>query len=340
MDPNLSKVAEKGILLSNYWAVTHPSEPNYCTAAGGDTFGMDDDEVHSIPANVSTIADLLDTKKIAWGEYMEGMPEPGFEGKKYPQDGADNYVRKHNPLILFDSVADSDERRSRIKDFDSFYDDLENESLPQYMFVTPNMTNDGHDTNVTFSGAWTNRFLSELMENEYFMKDTLILLTFDESGNYTNINKVYSFLVGGAVPEEMKGTEDDTFYTHYSVTASISANWGLPSLGRWDCGANLFSFLAKKTGYINWEVDTSNAYLNETHPGPLSSGDSSEYTPEWPVPLTDSETKCSAGHGILDTVKETYKGMKPTYNYTTPLPYDAKSGNNLGIKYSRTMVCL
>src|SRR5699024_2268111 len=144
----------------------------------------------------------------------------------------------------------------------------------------------------------------------------LILLTFDESGNYTNINKVYSFLVGGAVPEEMKGTEDDTFYTHYSVTASISANWGLPSLGRWDCGANLFSFLAKKTGYINWEVDTSNAYLNETHPGPLSSGDSSEYTPEWPVPLTDSETKCSAGHGILDTVKETYKGMKPTYNYT------------------------
>lgn len=339
MDPNLSKLAEKGLLLNNYWAVTHPSEPNYCAAAGGDTFGMDNDDVNSVPANVSTIADLLDTKNIAWGEYMEGMPSPGFKGKKHPKSGADDYVRKHNPLIFFDSVADHDDRRSRIKNFDMFYDDLDNHKLPQYMFVTPNMTNDGHDTDVTFAGSWTGRFLSELLDNEYFMKDTLVLLTFDESGNYTNVNRVYSFLVGGAVPERLRGKKDDTFYTHYSVIASLSANWGLPSLGRWDCGANLFSFLAEKTGYTNWEVDTSNAFINETYPGPLSSGDTSEYTPEWPIPLTDSEIKCSAGHGILDIVKETYKGLEPTFDYTTPLPYDSKSENNLGIKYSRTLVC-
>lgn len=65
-DPNFSKLAEEGILLTNYFAVTHPSEPNYCASAGGDNFGMDNDDWHQIPANVSTIADLFDTKNISW----------------------------------------------------------------------------------------------------------------------------------------------------------------------------------------------------------------------------------------------------------------------------------
>lgn len=65
-DPNFSKMAEEGILLTNYFATTHPSEPNYCASAGGENFGMDNDDWHQIPANVSTIADLFDTKKISW----------------------------------------------------------------------------------------------------------------------------------------------------------------------------------------------------------------------------------------------------------------------------------
>lgn len=65
-DPNFSKLAEQGILLTNYFATTHPSEPNYCASAGGDDFGMDNDDWQRVPANVSTIVDLFDTKNIAW----------------------------------------------------------------------------------------------------------------------------------------------------------------------------------------------------------------------------------------------------------------------------------
>ncbi len=42
-------IASQGITLTNYWAVTHPSEPNYCAAAGGDHFGMDNDDFNAIP---------------------------------------------------------------------------------------------------------------------------------------------------------------------------------------------------------------------------------------------------------------------------------------------------
>lgn len=331
-------MAKEGILLTNYFAVTHPSEPNYCAAAAGDNFGMDNDDFHQIPANVSTIADLFDTKHIAWGEYQEDMPYAGYQGFRYPLSGPNQYVRKHNPLVLFNSVTDDAVRPRQIKNFTTFYDDLKHHRLPQHMFITPNMTNDAHDTNITVAGDWVAKFLPPLLKNEYFNKDSLVLVTFDEVGNYSVPNRVYSFLVGGAIPEHLKGTTDDTFYTHYSVIASLSANWGLPSLGRWDCGANLLNLVAEKTGYVNWEVDTTNAYINETYPGPLSDNEYSKFSSKWAVPTVKGE--CSAGHGIAEVVKKTYNGRKPTYNYNSPVPYDSTTGLNLGIKYERTLVCL
>ncbi|KAF7121842.1 hypothetical protein CNMCM5793_009395 [Aspergillus hiratsukae] len=331
-DAHMSALAKKGLLLTNFWAVTHPSEPNYCAAAGGDTFGMQNDNFNQVPANVSTIADLFDTKNIAWGEYQEHLPYPGYQGFRYPESGPNDYVRKHNPAILFDSITQDAARLRQIKNFTSFYDDLKHQRLPQHMFITPNMTNDGHDTGVTFAGTWSWNFLSALLEDEYFMKDTLVLLTFDENDTYKIGNKIYSILLGGAVPEHLIGKEDDTYYTHYSVIASLSANWGLPSLGRWDCGANLLSLVAEKTGYVNWEVDTSNLYLNQSYPGPLST---SAYTPNWPVPLTKGS--CTAGHGILKDVEKTYKHLAPTYNYMSPVPYDAASKTAVGVKYTRKL---
>jgi acid phosphatase len=61
-----------GITLTNYWGTTHPSEPNYAASVAGDNFGMDNDDFHAIPSNVSTVVDLLDTKGISWAEYQEG----------------------------------------------------------------------------------------------------------------------------------------------------------------------------------------------------------------------------------------------------------------------------
>lgn len=199
------------------------------------------------------------------------------------------------------------------------------------------MTNDCHDTNITVGGDFLADFLPPLLENEYFTKDTLVLVTFDETGNYTEPNRVFSILLGGAIPEHLKGTTDDTFYTHYSVIASLSANWGLPSLGRWDCGANILKLVAEKTGFVNWEVDLTAVpnLLNETYPGPMSENVYSDYESFWPIPAT--QEVCNAGHGILDVVQETYQRRKPSYNYISPVPYDIRSGYQTGIKYWRTV---
>ncbi|KAI9732622.1 MAG: hypothetical protein M1834_003958 [Cirrosporium novae-zelandiae] len=324
---NQKYFASQGITLSNFFATTHPSEPNYCAAAGGDNFGMDNDDFNTVPANISTVADLLDTKGISWGEYQEHMPYPGFEGFNYSNqvNFANDYVRKHNPLIFYDSVTQNKTRLSMIKNFTNFWDDLENKKLPQWSFMTPNMTNDGHDTTITYASKWERAFLDRLLNNTYFMNNTLLLLTFDEDETYSRHNRIFSVLLGGAVPDHLKGTTDDTFYNHYSSLSTVEANWGLPSLGRWDCNANIFKLVSNKTGYVNYDVDTTHLYFNESYPGPLSDD---LYDPEWPVPLTSA--KCAAGNGILQVVKDTYSGMSATMNYTNPYPYDAASGNNVG----------
>ncbi|KAK9390142.1 phosphoesterase family-domain-containing protein [Lipomyces mesembrius] len=234
-DPSLQALAKQGITFSNYWASTHPSEPNYISVVGGDYF-----------------VDLLETKHIPWAEYQEDLPYAGFQGFNYSnqQTFASDYVRKHNPLVIYDSIANNETRLSNIKNFTSFANDVHSHRLPQWSFMTPNMTNDGHDTNVTIAKKWSLEFLQPLLSKKYFTDDTLVLLTFDENGAKAIGNRVFAILLGGAVRKHLHGTTDDTFYTHYSCISTVSQNWDLPSLGRNDVGANVFQLVADATDFI------------------------------------------------------------------------------------------
>jgi acid phosphatase len=144
-DPNLAWLAKKGISLTNYFAVTHPSMPNYAASISGDYYGINHDDMVAIPSNVSTLVDLLEDKGVSWGEYQEDMPSVGFQGKSYtnPKTGANMYVRKHNPAVLYDSVAQKTDRLAKTKPLTMFKQDMDKNQLPQWMFVTPNMTSDG-----------------------------------------------------------------------------------------------------------------------------------------------------------------------------------------------------
>ncbi|KPA35357.1 acid phosphatase [Fusarium langsethiae] len=148
-------------------------------------------------------------------------------------------VRKHNPAILHDSVATSEQRLSQIKNLSlvdtessMFHRDLKENKLPQWMFITPNMTSDGHDTSVTVAGNWARTFLEPLLKDKHFMDNTLVLITWDENESYARQNHILGILLGDAVPKHLVGTTDNSFYNHYSEIATVQANWGLDTLGR------------------------------------------------------------------------------------------------------------
>lgn len=240
-DANLQWIASQGILLNNYLAITHPSQPNYVAAVGGSTHGVTGDSFTRISSASKTIVDLLEAKGVSWSEYEEDSPYSGFEGDYVNQKtGANDYVRKHNPLMSYDSVTSNLDRLAKIKNFTMFYTDLNNNQLPQWIFITPNMTNDGHDTSVTTAGKWARSFLTPLLSNANFTKKTLVLLTFDESENYANNNQVFSVLLGDAVPASSHGTTDTKAYNHYSQMATVENNWNLGNLGLSDATASTF----------------------------------------------------------------------------------------------------
>ncbi len=85
------------------------------------------------------MVDLLDTKSISWGEYQEHLPYAGYAGFNFSnqKNFANDYVRKHNPLIMFDNVALNASRVTQIKNFTDFTDDLNNKKLPQWVSTNP-----------------------------------------------------------------------------------------------------------------------------------------------------------------------------------------------------------
>jgi hypothetical protein len=171
-------------------------------------------------------------------------------------------VRKHNPLVSYDSVSSDANRLAKTKNFTMFYQDLAANKLPQWMFITPNMSmlflcyptysdhganrrvplaNDGHDSSVTVAGAWAASFLTPLLSNKNFNTDrTLIILTFDECENYLAANRVYAVLLGGVIPTNKIGTSNGTSFNHYSLTKTVEDNWGLGNLGQNDVSATAF----------------------------------------------------------------------------------------------------
>lgn len=164
-----------------------------------------------------------------------------------------------SPLISYDSVSEDEKRLAKIKNFTMFYEDLNNNALPQWMFITPNMTNNAHDTSVTVAGTWAKGFLEPLLTDENFMNNTLVFLSsscpfpnfsseesltrhpaFDETESYFSNNRVFSILLGDAVPVALHGTTNDTSYNHYSIMATVENNWDLGNLGLGDKSAKAF----------------------------------------------------------------------------------------------------
>lgn len=93
---NFQWIASQGITLTNYLAITHPSQPNYVAAVGGSTHLVLLDTFWRLGSDVKTIVDLLEAGGISWSEYQEDSPYSGFEGNYVNQKtGANDYVRKH-----------------------------------------------------------------------------------------------------------------------------------------------------------------------------------------------------------------------------------------------------
>ncbi|KAL2157753.1 hypothetical protein VTH06DRAFT_5021 [Thermothelomyces fergusii] len=311
VDKSIADLKRHGILLTRYYAQTHPSQPNYLAAIAGDYFGLNHDDSVRLPPDVATVVDLLEEKNITWAGYFEDMPGPGYMGNASDgSSGTDgwDYVRKHNPFVSFQSVTDYGERLLRIDSFDAFQRAFAARKVPEYVFMSPNMMNDGHNTTLDYATKWSHKFLKPLLAEKAFDERTLIALTYDEAETYEKPNHIVTLLLGSAIPPALKGTEDDTFYTHYSMLSTVELNWRLHTLGRYDVGANVFKFVADQLKYAgNREPENAATVDNSvSYPGRLNNDTSAML----PIPLPNTKLIGAGGLGILPAIAQSLAGIE------------------------------
>jgi acid phosphatase len=205
--------------------------------------------------------------------------------------------------VSFDSIAHHGRRLLKINGFLDFGVDFLRKVLPQWVFITPNMIHDGHNSTLSTATTWTHDFLKPLLEDGAFDERTLILVTFDESEDYNKPNRIGSMLLGNAIPRDLKGQRDQTVYTHYSVLSTVEFNWRLPNLGRYDVGANIFQWVedfAKDSIFQNKEPPNKDTIdYSVSYPGPLNNYTDKQI--DWPIPnlgLTGA-----GGEPILESIK-------------------------------------
>jgi len=215
-----------GLLLAHYSGCAHPSQPNYVCLAAGDPLTVTDDTNYNLDGPM--IADLLDAKGISWKLYQENYPN----GSCFTGDNGD-YRRKHNPFISFNSIHNNATRCANIVPGSNFDGDFNSDNLPQFMFYTPNMQNDGHDSSLDVAGKFAKNFFDTYLTK--FPNRTLIVVTFDEAdpvGSPDYIpNHIVTILLGDLV---VPGSVDWNHFSHPSITRLVEENWGLGSLGRRD----------------------------------------------------------------------------------------------------------
>ena len=230
--PQLAGLAQQNVLLSNYYAVSHPSLPNYMALMSGSTQGLTSDCTNCF-VNQPNLADEIEASGRTWKAYLEGLPSPCFVGD------SGNYAQKHDPLLYFDSIRLNATRCDRsILPLTSLDGDLANNSLPNFSYIMPDLCNSGHSCPAAIADKWVGSMVAKLQASPALGKNSLIIIAFDEaSTSDTSGCCELPSPAGGHVevvlisPSATQGFTDNTPYSHYSLLKMILTAWNLPDLG-------------------------------------------------------------------------------------------------------------
>jgi hypothetical protein len=255
---------------TNDYSVHHYSIPAYLAATSGiDSVGF---SVH----DDRNIGDLSDESNESWAAFEQGMPTVCDSTTNWK----DGYDASHNPFIMYKDIEGNTTRcDAHDLTWSSWTNDVNLSSLPNYSFITPNTTNDDHNSSIPVGDAWLKSWLSPLINDSAIFSNTAFIVSYDESGtdssptvNGSSGGQVYTVVVS----PYSRDLTSNVFYNTYSLLTSAEWILGLPSgsLGadNWTLHppmTDLFSFGSPhpsvtftETGLLagtNWSVTLGNA---------------------------------------------------------------------------------
>jgi len=260
-DPNapfINFVAATSGLATNYFGISHPSQPNYIAATSGSTNGVADDNDTTI--DVPNIVDQLESHGKSWKGYMQS-----YLLCATPLDhacGNQLYERKHNPFISYKDVQSNSARVANIVDFSQLAADLASNHVPDYVWISPDQCHDMHgrghvdaepDATCDFSqvepliskgDTFLLNTVNAIMTSKAWTGNSVIFITWDESdftgtgpSGFGDTSGCCNANPGGghvltlviSRTQRFARSSGDAF-NHYSMMATIEDNWHLGCL--------------------------------------------------------------------------------------------------------------
>lgn len=290
----------KGALLTQYYAIGHASLDNYLAMISGQapnhetqldcpTFSEFRLSAPSLdasgqalgagcvyPAIVRTLPDQLEEASWSWRAYMEDM---GNDPRREPAtcghvplgaadptalaERGDQYAAKHDPFVYFHSIIDNQARcEAHVVSLSRLAADLASAATtPNYVFITPNLCNDGHDAacvdgrqgGLVAINAFLAQWVPLILDSAAFQADGMLIITFDEADGVgtegsgaccgeqplpgaryaPGFNGPGGGRVGAVVLSRFvkPGTVSNVPYNHYSLLRTLEAIFGLQPLG-------------------------------------------------------------------------------------------------------------
>ena len=226
--PYINKIADEGAIATNYRSVTKNPYIALTSAASTNISNSCDPQQAKCQTKVANITDEIEASGRTWKMFAESMPTScGFKNTS-------KYAVRHNPFMYYPSIsADTGQCSSQIVPYSALKDDLANSTLPNYVFISPNVCNDMHSCSTSKGDKWLSQNVPTILSSSAFTKkNSLLVITWDE-GTKTD-SKVLTIFLGPAAKSNYLSNEP---HTHYSVLKTIEYLWGLKPLTKNDKNA-------------------------------------------------------------------------------------------------------
>jgi phosphatidylinositol-3-phosphatase len=220
--PFLNRLAGHGTLLTHYYAVTHPSLPNYIALLAGSPLGIRSDcrRCHRPGRN---LVDQLEGARISWKAYYQSLPGPCSAAVS-----AGAYAKKINPFAHLDDIRSSSARCHRVVPLSRLQPDLRHGRLPRFAVITPDLEHDMHSGSVLRADTFLRGLYRQLATSSAWRPGTVLVITFDEGKSSRGIagrggGHVATIVAGPGVAR----ARDPNRYDHYALLRSIERRFGL-----------------------------------------------------------------------------------------------------------------
>jgi phosphatidylinositol-3-phosphatase len=239
--PYINHLASHYAAATQYYAVTHPSLPNYLALTAGTPNPLDGTDCSvglscHVPGTHSNIADEIEASGRTWAAYMESMPAP------CTLSNSGEYAVRHNPFVYFDDIRNGANNRCAAHDLPynagQFATMLSSGQVPDYVWITPNLCDDGHDPcggdQVAHTDTWLSHNVPPILASSAFQQGGVLFIVWDEGstsqaccGLGEGGGRVAALVISPLAKQHYQSTVP---YDHYSLLRSVEVAWRLGQL--------------------------------------------------------------------------------------------------------------